>query len=145
MRKTAPVLFLALLLIACSQQKTDTKTITLKTGSYEVKINAEIADSSDEITQGLMYRESLGKDEGMLFIFPDENYRSFWMKNTLVPLDIVFISGNGTIVDIKEDFEPCRTFVCESYRSKERAMYVLEANGGFAGENGLMIGDSVQI
>lgn len=142
MRKIA-LLILAVLVFGCAQEKIDEKQIMIKIGSNEIKLNAEIADSPSEWQEGLMYRESLGEDEGMLFVFPDENYRSFWMKNTLIPLDLLFLSSNGTIMDIKQDFQPCRTEFCGSYKSKEKAKYVLEVNGGLANINNLSIGDSV--
>ena len=153
--KAGLILFviISLLLVACQQQKqqSDTtntaaaNTIIIKTNASDIKLNVEIADSPEEWQQGLMHRESLDENSGMLFVFDEENYRSFWMKNTLIPLDVIFVSANGTIIDIKEDFQPCKTQICESYKSREKARYVLEANGGFAEANSVSIGDSVVI
>jgi len=137
MRKVLFIVFL--LLIGCSNIEDNTITIN------DISIDVEIADTPLKITQGLMHRESLGEKEGMLFIFRSEDYRSFWMKNTLIPLDIIFVAGNGTIVDIKENFQPCEGDPCESYRSKARAKYVVEMNGGFSGENYVNVGGKVVI
>ncbi|MBI4163156.1 MAG: DUF192 domain-containing protein [Candidatus Aenigmarchaeota archaeon] len=108
-------------------------------GGTEVFV--ETADSPAEWEKGLMNRASLGENNGMLFVFPDEQQRSFWMKNTLIPLDIIFISSDLTIVDIKRNFQPCRSFFCETYKSKQQAKYVLEVNADFAGIHNIKIGD----
>ncbi|MBI2667761.1 DUF192 domain-containing protein [Candidatus Woesearchaeota archaeon] len=107
----------------------------------EIKVNIEIADSDSERTQGLMFRESLDKNSGMLFVFEDEDYHSFWMKNTLIPLDMIFISKNLKIVDIKHAV-PCDD-ECISYKPKDKAKYVLEVNNNFAIENNINLGDKV--
>jgi len=112
--------------------------------SKEVVVNVEIADQPGERTLGLMNRDILEKDHGMLFIFEGEDYWSFWMKNTLIPLDLIFISDQYTIVDIKENFQPCKVDNCDSYTSKKKAKYVLEVNSGFVKENNVKIGDKIK-
>lgn len=142
----AAILLFILFLSGCDSEISGSDPESMKTITINsIKIDAEIADSPEEMEKGLMYRKSLGSDSGMLFVFPDENYRRFWMKNTLIPLDILFIAGNGTIVDIKGDFQPCKLDPCKGYQSKEKASYVLEVNAGFAEENKINIGDSVLI
>jgi len=106
-------------------------------------INVEIADEYDELREGLMFRESLAEDSGMLFIFGDEEIRSFWMKNTLIPLDMIFIDENFVIVGI-EGAVPCEEDPCPSYNSKKPAKYVLEVNAGYVKEVGIKIGDEVK-
>jgi len=94
----------------------------------------EVADEPAEHHYGLMFREELKKGVGMLFVFEEENFHAFWMKNTLIPLDIVWISKDMNVVDIHR-MEPCTTERCESYTPKARAKYVLEVNAGeFEGE-----------
>lgn len=110
----------------------------------KIKVNVEIADSPEERAAGLMFRESLGENFGMLFIFDDEKTRSFWMKNTLIPLDMVFISEDLEIIDIKYAV-PCREDPCISYVSKEPAEYVLEVNGNFTIRNDIAIGNTINL
>ncbi len=112
-------------------------------GNTEVSV--EIADSSAELEKGLMNRASLGEKNGMLFVFPDEEKRSFWMKNTLLPLDIIFLSSDFTVVDIKKNFQPCKSIICETYASKADAMYVLEVNANFTSRNTIKIGDKAVV
>lgn len=106
-------------------------------------IPVEIADTPYLWSKGLMFRESLPDDGGMLFVFPDEKERAFWMKNTRIPLDMLFISADKRIVSIRKNAVPCTTLACPSYASGERAMYVLEVNAGFADAHVIGIGDRV--
>ncbi|MBI3190641.1 DUF192 domain-containing protein [archaeon] len=105
----------------------------------------EIANDPISYERGLMGRENLDKDSGMLFIFDDEIYRSFWMKNTLIPLDIIFVSSNYTIVDMKENFMPCDSDPCQTYSSKNPAKFVIEVNAGYVKDHEIEIGDNVKI
>lgn len=119
-----------------------------KTSSYVLmngkKIKVEIVDTELERERGLMYRESLQENSGMLFVFPDSEIRSFWMKNTLIPLDIIFINENLEIVDIKNAI-PCSSEPCILYTSNLPIKYVLEVNSGFSEENNIAIGEIVKI
>lgn len=108
-------------------------------------INAELAQTPAQWERGLMFRTSMAADHGMLFVFPAEAPQSFWMKNTKIPLDMIFISAAGKIVDIKNDFQPCLAADCPSYTSAAPAQYALEINGGLAQKNSINIGDSLQI
>lgn len=107
-------------------------------------IAAEIADSPQEWSIGLMNRSSLPEGSGMLFVFPDEQPRSFWMKNTLIPLDIIFVSSNLTVLDVASA-EPCRADPCPIYSSEAPAMYVLEVGAGFAEAHGVKYDDIIEI
>lgn len=91
----------------------------------------EIAATPEEQRVGLMFRESLPQDEGMLFIFDEESEKVFWMKNTLIPLDMVFFDSNWTVVEVKRGVLPCKDDPCERYKSLP-ARYVLEVNSGAA-------------
>jgi len=102
----------------------------------------EVAKTTEEKSQGLMFRESLPKNHGMIFIYNEDKERSFWMKNTLIPLDLIFISSNNTIVEIKENIQPCEIENCPSYKSKP-AKYVIEINAGLSEEIGLTEGNVV--
>jgi uncharacterized membrane protein (UPF0127 family) len=78
----------------------------------------------------------------MLFVFEDVKYLSFWMKNTYIPLDMIFVDKDLRIVDTKEDVQPClQEDICPSYPSKQPAKYVLEVNAGFIQQNGIRVGD----
>ena len=103
----------------------------------------EIADDDVERREGLMYRESLEDNSGMLFLYDSERELSFWMKNTLIPLDMIFINSDYEIVDIKHA-TPCRADPCPHYTSKAPAQYVLEVNAGFSEEKGIAEGDKIK-
>lgn len=133
-------LLLLLFLIGC----TASQTVVIKTTTQEIPVSVEIADSIDEQTIGLMYRTELAANSGMLFVFGEEKQRVFWMKNTKIPLDIIFADSAGVIVDIKENFEPCVVDDCEKYYSKP-ALYALEVNAGFAEKYEIVIGNTLTI
>ena len=103
--------------------------------------NAEIASSFPVLMRGLMFRKALEENGGMLFVFLDENKHSFWMKNTLIPLDIIWLSGGKEAVYIAKNVQPCETLYCPSISPDKAAKYVLEVNGGKADEIGVKIGD----
>ncbi len=115
-------------------------TITLHTQPPKT-ITVEIADEQAEQAKGLMYRKYLPEDHGMLFVFNETKPLTFWMKNTLIPLDLIFIA-NDTVVSIKRNFQPCKQELCENYISVP-ADKVLEANAGFAEKNKIIIGTKI--
>lgn len=119
------------------------RNLTINAGSGAVEMRVEIADDTREMSQGLMFRESLGEGCGMLFVYPSERELSFWMRNTLIPLSIAYIDSEGEIIDLQDmealDDEP------PNYASAEPAQYALEANVGFFEENGVEVGDTVEI
>ncbi len=100
----------------------------------------EVARKEGERAKGLMGRTSLGRDEGMLFIFDDEGYHGFWMKNTLLPLSIAFIDKKGEIVSIT-DMMP---LTLSSHNPPKPILYALEMNKGWFTTNGIKIGDIVR-
>lgn len=93
------------------------------------KIRVETADTQIERERGLMFRKNLCEDCGMLFVFEEEDFHNFWMKNTLMPLDMIFIDSDLNIIDILRA-EPCVEDSCELYIPKDKSLYVLEVNGG---------------
>ena len=102
----------------------------------------EIADSDEERQRGLMFRETLDRDKGVLFVFEEEGNYLFWMKDTLIPLDIIWINSDLEVVYITNAV-PCVTERCLTYGPEEDALYVLEVNSGVSGEIGLEVGDRV--
>ncbi|MBI2102176.1 DUF192 domain-containing protein [Candidatus Woesearchaeota archaeon] len=118
--------------------------VWIDNGKNLIKINVEIADDSDEIEKGLMFRGKLNEDAGMLFVFGDNAVRTFWMKNTLIPLDMIFIDGNFEIVEIRHAV-PCWAEPCALYKSAKPAKYVLEVNENFAIRNRISLGDKIRI
>jgi uncharacterized membrane protein (UPF0127 family) len=129
---------LALLaLLACASCAAKTPWVELKGQRFTV----EIADSPDAQALGLMFRDQLPNDHGMLFIFAREAPRSFWMKNTRIPLDILYFDQNLALVSMSQDTPPCRVRLCPSYPSEGPAQYVLELNAGKAAELGVARGD----
>lgn len=103
----------------------------------------EVARTDAEHERGLMSRESLPADHGMLFVFSSSSRYSFWMKNTLIPLDIIWLDENGKVVYIKESAQPCKVSACESFVPDNAAKYVLELNAGKTKEIGLKVDDSI--
>lgn len=117
------------------------KNITLETSAGKTGLTVEIADSGKEREKGLMNREKLESGHGMLFQFEDEAPRMFWMKNTKIPLDIIFFSAKREAVSFVELMNPCITSQCVSYSSIVPAMYALEVPAGFIKEKLVKIGD----
>ena len=105
----------------------------------DVMFKVELAQAPGEKAKGLMYRAELPEDSGMLFVFEKDAPRAFWMKNTLIPLDMIFINSRLEVVEVKANVQPCREDPCPSYPS-EPAMYVLEINGGLAEKRGIKAG-----
>lgn len=106
-------------------------------GSKIVHINIEIADDESARQQGLMNRSFMNNDQGMLFIFDKEERQAFWMKNTIIPLDIIYVNAKMEIVSIAEDTQP---FAEQSLPSKGPAQYVVEVNAGFCAQYGITAG-----
>lgn len=107
----------------------------------------ELAENPEQHAQGLMYRKSLPQDQGMLFVFNEEAPRSFWMKNTFIPLSIAYIDARGKIIDI-QDMSPVKSVLEKeppSYQSKGPARYALEVNQGFFKKNRIKVGDQLKL
>ncbi len=111
------------------------------TGKTLKMITIQIADNDRERTQGLMWRYSMSEDHGMLFIFPKEQVLDFWMKNTYIPLDMVFADTSGKIVDIFRNATP---FSESDISSNQPALYCVEVNGGFCSKYGIETGDKIE-
>ena len=112
----------------------DFPTDHIDVGGHSIKV--EVAATTELRTRGLMYRDSLGADRGMLFVYPDEQMRGFWMKNTRIPLDIAFADSAGRIVWI-DQMAPLDT---DSTSSRYPAKYALEMNQGWFAAHGVAVG-----
>jgi len=127
------------------QKIADQNSITIFTAARPIKIHVEFAKTAQELETGLMNRDSLEANSGMFFIFSDEKPRSFWMKDTLIPLDMIFISSNGRVNEIITQ-EPCpENGTCQVYESKTPAQYVLEINAGQVEKWNMATGDIVEL
>lgn len=131
-------LTLALLMTALTGCAGD-ETVSLPVGDHVFHV--EIADTPESRQQGLMFREDLGSDEGMLFVFPDSQVRSFWMKDTPLPLSIAYISAEGRILEIRH-MEP---YSQQPVRSRYPARYALAVNRGRFSEVGITPGDEIDL
>jgi YVTN family beta-propeller protein len=109
--------------------------------SVIARVFVEVPDDSEESMRGLMFRIHLPWNAGMLFPYSNEEPRTFWMKNTLIPLDMIFVDSSSKIVEIKENVPPCEQEECPTYPSVEPAQYVLEVNAGFVQDKGVKVGD----
>jgi len=103
-------------------------------------VTLELAITPEEISQGLMFRPSLPEDRGMLFVLGVERVPNFWMKDTLVALDLVFLDSRGEVVDLIENAQPCKIDPCPRYIPRVAAAAVLELNAGAAGRHDVDVG-----
>ncbi len=114
--------------------------LTIDSGRGAQTFNVELATTPDQMQVGLMFRQNLAPDVGMLFVYPSEQQVAFWMKNTVIPLDMLFIAGDGKIRRIVERTIPLSTAVIPSV---DEVRAVLEVNGGTAARLGIKPGDVV--
>jgi hypothetical protein len=138
MMKTSILFGLLVLLTGC-------QTAPHQVSINEVNFQVTLAEDDNSRAMGLMYEKSLADDAGMLFIFPDSRPRAFWMKNTLIPLDILYFNHNKVLVSIQAEVPPCRstTTRCPNYPSQKPAKYVLEINAGLSEQYGFKVGDKL--
>jgi hypothetical protein len=119
----------------------DSVNIILPNGKI---IKAEIADTDEKRAKGLMFRKSLTYSAGMLFIFDTEDFHSFWMKNTLIPLDILWLDKEFRIKYYYQNVPPCKSDPCPSYSPLFKAKFVLEVNAGFIKKENLRLDDKLK-
>jgi uncharacterized membrane protein (UPF0127 family) len=117
-------------------------SLKIETKTGPVLLNVEVADTEAKREQGLMFRRSMAAEHGMIFLFDGEHEITMWMKNTYIPLDMVFIGSDWRIRHIAYDAEPFSTDVISSMRPASR---VLEIGAGQAKKLGLAVGDSVML
>jgi len=118
-----------------------TELLIVHAGGSAYKFEIELATTPDERERGLMFRKSLGANAGMLFMYPDEEPVAFWMKNTLIPLDMLFIKADGHIVHVARNAVPLDE---TPIASGQPVKAVLEINGGAADALGIKEGDTVE-
>lgn len=155
MKKYVFLLILLFLFIGCKNDRSNTVslepdeisftkegnlTITDSSGNLVTQLNIEIAETNYETETGLMYRESMEDNQGMLFIFSEIKERFFYMKNTNIPLDIIYIDEDKNIVTIAENAKPLNE---ESLPSQVPVKYVLEVNAGLSSRLSIQKGDKV--
>jgi uncharacterized protein len=109
------------------------------------RVKAEVAATEAEREHGLMMRTSLGDLNGMLFVFEAPGLHAFWMKDTLIPLDMLWLDAGGKVVSIAESVPPCKTPECPTYPPRAPASYVLEVNAGFANKHHVRVGDTLTL
>ncbi len=133
--------------LACASRKEadapvpQPRVLVETSGGQRLAVDVEIARTEPERRKGLMDRKSLGENAGMLFIFDETSVHSFWMKNTLIPLDMIFVDDDGRIAGIVERAEPL-TLAERTVGKPSR--YVLEVNGGWCRAHGVRADDQVR-
>lgn len=123
----------------------DEPKLVINTGKGKIEYNVEIANTAEQRKNGLMFRDSLKDKHGMFFVFDYPDKLTFWMKNTLIPLDMIFFDGNYSVVHIEKSVQPCKTEICPLYYSGKNAQYVLETNAGDSDKYGIKDGDKAEI
>jgi len=141
--KQKPLLLLFLLLsaLAIGWRYPEQGHVCIKGRCFQV----ELAVTPDARARGLMFRKHLNKDSGMLFIFEEEDIHPFWMKNTLIPLDILWINSRREIVFMSKKTQPCIADPCPVIQPGKKAKYVLELQGGISDTIGLIEGDKISL
>lgn len=119
--------------------------VSRQSSGEKILIKVEIVDSPTERERGFMYRTSLEENYGMFFIFQEEAPRKFWMRNTKIPLDMIFVDKELNIIGIVEGAKPCKKDPCPTYGPDQPAQYVLEVNKGFIDEHGITVGDMIEL
>lgn len=136
------ILFLAGLMVEACDSDAGGPEVIVPTTHGPMTVQVEVADTPGARSFGLMYRRELAADAGMFFIFDDMEERSFWMKNTVLPLDIIFIDDALEIVGIVPDAVP---FTTTSRSVGAPSRYVLEVNAGFSAQHGVLPGTHVEV
>jgi len=110
--------------------------ILISSNESTVSLQVEVASEPKDHVRGLMFREELPEEQGMLFVFEEPRVLSFWMKNTIIPLDVMFFDADGQFISF-ETMIPCEKDPCKQYSSEVPAVYALEVNSGFTEEQGI--------
>jgi uncharacterized membrane protein (UPF0127 family) len=150
-------LFMAVVLTACSRsvpaQKEPVPSAAEPAGGAAravlpdgFAVRTEIAADDATREQGLMFRDQMADDHGMIFIFPKAGLYPFWMKNTLIPLDMIWIGAEGKVVDVEASVPPCKADPCPSFGpGKTESLYVLETAAGVAAKHKVAPGAEIRL
>ncbi|MGN2248255.1 DUF192 domain-containing protein [Frateuria sp. GZRR35] len=141
--KRLPVVFLLLAATGCATAVPKSSAPAVELHGHQFSTELATDDASRE--RGLMMRTELAADHSMLFVFPDTQPRWFWMKNTLIPLDILYFDADRKLVSMQLDVPPCKADPCPSYPSDAPARYVLELPAGTARRIGVEQGDELTV
>jgi uncharacterized membrane protein (UPF0127 family) len=128
---------LALALPALARDEAPLPVISVKVAGHALRV--EVVSTPERMAKGLMFREKLGSNDGMLFVYPDPGYHAMWMKNTLIPLSVAFIDGEGRILNVA-DMEPQ---TLDSHSAAGPARYAIETNKGWFAAKKIKAGDQV--
>lgn len=109
------------------------------------RVTVEIADTDQKRQRGLMFREKMAPNEGMIFLFEEAGFYPFWMKNTLIPLDMFWLDADGRVVSIAHSVPPCKADPCPTYPPSGNAIYVVETVAGFAKQHKVSVGDRLEL
>ena len=143
-KRTLIIVFLVLMvaLTGCLDFSSD-EIVEVEIGG--TLVYAEVAESSSEKIRGLMYRTHLNETEGMLFVYDSERNLSFWMKNMEIPIDMIWLDSNLSIVHVEDSVPPCREDDCPTYTAPSKAMYILEVRANFTNRNDVQVGDRIKL
>jgi hypothetical protein len=127
---------------ACAQSVLPRGRVIFPDGT---SVAVEVADTDATRERGLMFRTSLAPAEGMIFVFPSVGLYPFWMKNTLIPLDMIWLDAQARVVSIARAVPPCKADPCPSFSPDADALYVVELVSGFAAKHGVKVGDTLKL
>jgi len=136
-----PIILITIGLIILESRNKKEGEVCFKNNCFKVQMAVTVKEQE----RGLMFRKNLKQDEGMLFVFKEEGEHPFWMKDTLIPLDIIWINQNKEVVFISENTQPCSENHCASINPDKKAQYVLELKGGTSKNIDLTVGDKIDI
>lgn len=141
MKKIVYFLFIIILFSGCQAEVLAKKQVCLKDSCFTM----EVAETPNQQAKGLMYRQSLGEKEGMLFVFSKPDLHGMWMKNMNFSLDMIWLNSSYEITEMRENIAPCQSINCSSYGTVSASMYVLEFPAGTIKKIGLKIGDKINL
>jgi uncharacterized membrane protein (UPF0127 family) len=142
-RRSRLYLLLAMLLVTATVRAANLAVAHVKIVGH--RISVEIANTDATREHGLMGRMYMAPNHGMLFVYPDAQPRYFWMKHTLIPLDILFFDAQRRLINVSADAPPCEADPCPTYNSAAPAQYVLELNAGAVKRLGIEAGQQLKL